>query len=368
LRREIDLLRTIYNHFSTRKEAPYEVAEAYYTLCDIKNAIDFYQKALDLDENFARAHNHLAYCYSHRGEHDKALLHFKKYVQLDSTANAFDSLADGYMAAGLLDSAAWAKEQGIKLDPELNYLYGGLCYVQIRQGKLVDAEKSVENYLAFSPEPQNQANGYFRLALIENFRKSNEAALSHAQKGLQLFDSNDLVTRNHGLHWLLGLLYLEAGQPAKAEEELAQMEMLIDQHHISATNYRMGIYKYARHLRACLAAQGGDLNQLFEIIQEFDGPIKDKIKDHGSPFGPAFFYTDFGEILQRSDFNQTSRAQSQLEKALVYNSNYAMAHYNLWQLFRANGDDDKSQKALTSIQTIWSDADPDVRALYGIPQ
>ncbi|MFX0201550.1 MAG: tetratricopeptide repeat protein [Candidatus Hodarchaeota archaeon] len=103
---EISILQDIYNSFPTRKEFAYDVAEALYEICDIDKAKYYYEKALQLDKNFARAHNHLAYCYSHQGQHEQALYHFRKYVELDSTANAFDSMGDGFMAAGKLDSAA----------------------------------------------------------------------------------------------------------------------------------------------------------------------------------------------------------------------------------------------------------------------
>ncbi|MBN1482317.1 hypothetical protein EH223_08980 [candidate division KSB1 bacterium] len=367
LRREIDLLRTIYNRFPTRKEAPYEVAEAYYAICDIKNAIDFYKKVLDLDKEFARAHNHLAYCYSHLGEHSLALEHFKKYVELDSTANAFDSLGDGYFAAGLLDSAVWAKEQGIRLDPKLTYLYGTLCYIKLRQGQFQQAQKLAKDYIALSPEQQGQASGYFRLALVEYSRRHFQTALDLALQGKNIFDSKNIVTRDHGLHWLLGLLYLKSDRLDEARRELTEMQALIDSNHVTATNYRRGIYKYAAHLRACLAARQGDLNDVLDVLKEFDGPIKDKIKDHGSPFDLSFFNTHFGELLMAPPFNRHQLSRERLLKALEYNSNYAMAHYYLWQLSRQTGADDAGQQALNRIQELWRNADPEARKIYGIP-
>lgn len=367
LRREIDILRTIYNRFPTRKETPYEVAEAYYAICDIKNAIDFYKKALDLDKEFARAHNHLAYCYSHLGDHSPALVHFKKYVELDSTANAYDSLGDGYFAAGLLDSAVWAKEQGIRLDPKLSYLYGTLCYIKLRQGRFQEAKKLAEDYITLSPERQSQASGYFRLALIEYSRKNAQAALNLAHHGKQLFDSNNIVTRDHGLHWLLGLLYLETDRVEEAQRELAEMQALIDSNHVTATNYRRGIYKYAAHLRACLAAHQSDLNGVLDVIKEFDGPIKEKIKDHGSPFDLSFFNAHFGELLLAPPLSRPTLAEERLLRALEYNSNYALAYYYLWQLDRQTGADDAAQQALKRVQELWRNADPDLRKIYGIP-
>ena len=362
VRKEIDILRNIYDRFPTRKEAPYEVAEAYYAICDIKNAIDFYNRALALDNKFALAHNHLAYCYSHLGKHDEALRHFKRYVTLDSTANAFDSLGDGYMAAGKLDSAAWAKQQGIRLDPQLAYLYGALAYIQIRQGKFNDAIQSVEKYLANSPEKDNQSTGYSRLALIKYCSRNYDAALAYAARGRDIFDSNDLVTRNHELHWLLGLIYLKLDRVAEAEAELARMDELIAANGINATNYRMAIFKFAAHLRACLAARAGDYKTVKEVVDLFDGPIRQKIKDHGSPFDLAFFYTEFGELLARPPLNRPDLAAGQFDKALQYNPAYALAHYHLWKLQIENSEEAKEH--LAAFRTQWKNADEEVLRMY----
>jgi tetratricopeptide (TPR) repeat protein len=125
-RKAISILREIYDRCPSRKRAAFDVAEAYYrNICEINDATEFYQKCLALDKTFSLAHNHPAYCYSHEGLHEKALWHYKIYLKLDTTANAYDSMGDGYMAAGKLDSAIWAKKKGVEKDPRLPYLYQG---------------------------------------------------------------------------------------------------------------------------------------------------------------------------------------------------------------------------------------------------
>lgn len=365
-RDEIEILRTIYDRFPTRKESPYQVAEAYYQLCDIPNAIHYYQLALQLDESFARAMNHLAYCYSHLGKHDQALSLFRKYVHLDSSANSFDSWGDGLLAAGKLDSAAQAKMVGIQLDPQVDYLYQALCYIRTFQGRWREADQNADQYLNYASGNDRKANGYFLKALVKFFQNDYSISLQLCRKALNMFDSTDMVTRNHHLHWLLAQLYLKLHQNDKAKSELKTMEQMIKDNKITATNYQMYLYKYYLHLRALLAAENGNQAGIMEVSDIFDNRIKFKIKDHTSPFDLAYFNNSFGEMWMQPRLNRLDLAEKRFRKALEYNPNFAFAHYNLWQLFEKTGDDQKAQQEKEKFFSLWQHADSEAKKIFKI--
>ena len=83
-----------------KREYLYELAESYFHTADVDDAIGKYQDALSLDDRYALAYNHLAYCYSWRGEHQRALEAGRRYLELHHSANAYDSLGDAYMQSG----------------------------------------------------------------------------------------------------------------------------------------------------------------------------------------------------------------------------------------------------------------------------
>jgi tetratricopeptide (TPR) repeat protein len=355
--KEIDVLKKIYTLFPTRKEIPYEVAEAYYNVCDIKKAIDYYQRALKLDADFARAYNHLGYCYSHLGQHDKALNCFRTYLELDSTANAYDSFGDGLLAAGKLDSAEWAKKKGIEIDPELSYLYWSLIYINLRQGKLKDAEKNIMNYRNYVFDDVSQARAEYFEGLIDYYKGNYSSALVHCERGLSIFSTEDIVTRNHELHWLHAVINVKLGRISTAKDMLSQMKRIISENDINITNYRMGILKYMYHLKALIYAAEENYQQIVSIIGLFDGGLKHKIKDHGNPFDLSFFYTEFADIFLSTTNPNVNYAKGLLEKALLYNPNYPFALYKLRKIHENENNIEQVHTLNERLNVVWSNAD-----------
>jgi tetratricopeptide (TPR) repeat protein len=363
---ENNILKYIYDRYPTRKECAYEVAESYFAKCDVENAITYYTLALKLDSNFALAHNHMAYCYSHMGFHKKAFQHFSKYLKLDSTANSFDSFGDGLMSAGSLDSAEMIKYQGIKLDSELYYLWGSLGYIHLRQGKFAAAEKDFLQYMKKAEGNRTKAKAYFRLALIPYYQGKYQDAMSLCLKAKNLYDTIDIVTRDHELHWMMGILYLKLGQTNKAEEELRIMKMIADTYKISSTNYQINFFKFILHLDIAIKAYHADLPGIRRELDEFDNFIKNKVKDHTSDFDVAFFNNSFGELMLIPALNNKTIAEQRFAKALDYNHNYALAEYNLWKLFKSSNNNELANEHCTKFKNIWKDADQNIKAVYGI--
>jgi len=60
-------------------------------------AIDYYQKAIDIDPNYGDAHYNLATTLMHLGRTDEAIAHFKKALDIDpNKIITLDNLAAAY--------------------------------------------------------------------------------------------------------------------------------------------------------------------------------------------------------------------------------------------------------------------------------
>ena len=63
--------------------------------------------------------------------------------------------------------------------------------------------------------------------------------------------------------------------------------------------------------------------------------------------------------------NRPDLAEARLKLALNYNPNYALAHYDLWQLYLKTGDEEKSINHQNKFKLLWQQADEDVKGIYG---
>jgi tetratricopeptide (TPR) repeat protein len=302
------------------------------------------------------------------GNHEAALRCLWKYVRLDSTANAFDSLGDGFMAAGILDSAVWAKQQGIDLDPKIGFLYRQMSYINILQGRFVEAERNTEQFLERSIGADQQARGYFIKALSKYLSDDHQGAFNYCQKAKSLHDTTDVMIRIHEIYWLVGLINLKLNEISDAKQELAKMKEIITANGITATNYRINLYKFYLHLKVHIAAAEQDLSEIRRIFRIFDGPIRDKVKDQTSLYDLAFLNDSFGKLLMDTGLGTLNMAEERFKKALDYNPNFAFTYHNLSRLYVTQGEQEKAAEALSRFKVLWDRADPEVKRLYGLAE
>jgi len=366
LREAIEEYKEVLQHRPPDKITNYNIAESYFELRDIIEAVKYYRAALIFDNKFTPAINHLAYCYTHLGKHDRSLALFREYVKLDGTANSYDSMADGYMAAGILDSAIWAKRKGIEIDPSLGYLHSSLSYIYLRGRRLKEADSSTDTYLNIicsntDTSKEQLASAYFLKALSNYYKGNYTDAMEYCQLSKSTFDSDNLIARLHELHWLLAILYLREDLDQEALFELDEMDRIINENRVNETNYNE-VLKFKLFLEALTAAMDSDNNRVIELANKFDGQLKNKIKDHTSYFDLAFFNTCFGELFLQLGRDDLARAR--FEKALDYNENYAMAGYHMSVIYDDQGETQKADSIRTRFKDFWQIADIEPRMFF----
>lgn len=351
IRKAIDNYKALIEFLPARKDSYYNLAEAYFQLREILNAKVNYELALSIDPEFTPAINHYGYCFSHLGDHQEALRQFRRYVELDSSANSFDSMGDGFLAAGILDSAIWAKNEGLKLDPDLEYLYNSLGYIYSRRGEFDKAEENIDNFIKLSKNYNELiAEGLVNKSLVYFRQGKVNQAYDTCMKAKELYDPNDLISRNHKMHWLIAQIYFQKREFENVISKVDEMEGIINHFDVNFDNYHE-IIKYYLHLQALLGSHNSDLEVIKEKASIFDFEIKEKVKDWGSPFDLAFFNTEFARIYM--SLENDDLAIIRLNKALAYNPNFALAHYYLSNIYGTRGDDQLEKKHLISFRNNW---------------
>ncbi len=192
-----------------RKEYVYELAESYFHTADADEAAAKYLEALKLDDRYALAYNHLGYCYSWKGDHARALQAMTRYLELDPSPNAFDSLGDAYMSAGEYAKAFDAKRMAVDQDSSLYYAKRTLAFIEILQGRNRDAERRLKRLAAETSDKTQKAR--FQAALAFLYHRTGRTALAAAacDRGLELMGNARNDAPSDELVWMKGIVELD---------------------------------------------------------------------------------------------------------------------------------------------------------------
>jgi serine/threonine protein kinase/tetratricopeptide (TPR) repeat protein len=356
---ERQYLGKLTEEFPFKKEYHYEFAESYFHCGDADQAIKYYTKALELDPNYSRAHNHIAYCYAWIGNHKLAEEHFKKYVQLDHKANAYDSLAAGYRLAGRYDEALSALERGAELSPNLDYLYGSMARNYILKGALSKALEALRQQASVAKLDTTKMSSSFYAAYIE-FLKGNPEKCLQTLAPLREYYSQKQFSRNLDEapwlpFWFTGVIAAKRGDGQTLRREIDRMKEKIVQNGVSATNF-FPIHKFYIHLAILEAARQGDVKGVLRNIEEGKRMWK-KMGYRSSMFNCTFFFNEYAKTL--NSLSRPVEALALLDDAHLYNPDYAAAHISLAKIHLQNGEKQKVRQEYEKARKLLDQADKD---------
>jgi tetratricopeptide (TPR) repeat protein len=162
-------------------------------------AIDDYQKAIQVDPEFAPAHCGLADMLAAQDQLDEAVAEYRRTVDLaPAYVAAHYNLAVILARQNKLEDAAAHFRKVIELVPDSANAHGNLANVLVAQGKLDEAVAEYRLTLGWEP---NSAQAHYKLALALQAQHKFGPAISELQRALEL-DPRHLPA-HLSLAWLL---------------------------------------------------------------------------------------------------------------------------------------------------------------------
>ena len=223
---------------------------------DCKNAINYFQQAVDKNANYAQAHAALAICYGRMGESgrmsyaeafSKQKIEATRAVELDaSLPEAHAELANAAMTRDW-DWATAATEfhRAQELNPNSAPIHQKYAFYLVRTGQLREAQAEVERGVDLDPV---SGRSFHFEGFIYYFSRQYDQALSlirrvraldinppdwsfllgdvYAEKGMYADSIREFLESGSGPDSLghLGNAYARAGQTAAARKTIAQLE------------------------------------------------------------------------------------------------------------------------------------------------
>lgn len=167
---------------------PYWIARLDYDATRYQAAIAGFQKALELDRDFVKAHDNLGLCYEALGKHQEAIAAFSQAVALNRSHK---------------QASAW---------PALN-----LGSLLSKLGRFAEAEDYLTESVRYDP---NFAQAHYQLGVLLEKQKKNPQAIEELNRAASLDPTYAEP------HYALGRLYRRAGDRAQADQALATFQRL----------------------------------------------------------------------------------------------------------------------------------------------
>jgi len=121
---------------------------------DFPKAIDFFQKAVNIDPDFAEAHNNLGFAYEKSKKFNEAIESYKKALSnliYRSPEKAYYNLAKVYYRLGKYDEAINAHKEALKRMNDFYFSYYGLALCYNAKGRYGDASLAITKAIEIDP-------------------------------------------------------------------------------------------------------------------------------------------------------------------------------------------------------------------------
>ena len=190
----------------------------------VKEAMDLFQKALEIKSDYAEAHYNFGLALSASGRVDEAIAHCEKALEIrPDYTEAHNNLGVFLARVGRVDEAVTHYQKALELNPALAVAHQNLAIAFFQQGRTPEAIAQRREVIRLQPENSSAFNHLARMLAT-----SPEASVRDGAAAVQLALQAVKLTagRQPAILDTLAAAYAEAGQFAAAIETAEQARAL----------------------------------------------------------------------------------------------------------------------------------------------
>lgn len=208
-------------------------------------AIENYHKALQINPDFPSTLNNLGIALAGRGQFDEAIENYRKAIQISPNyADALDNLGAALTVKGRFEEALEYYRQVLAIDPAFAEAQNNLGILLTKQGKTAEAIEHYQKAIELNP---NHAGSYDNLGNLLATQGRTAEAIEQFQKALEVEPDNAKV------HYNLANIYFARGRWDEAIEHYQQaLKQMPDSVH---AHYQLGLALERRGQVAAAIAQ-----------------------------------------------------------------------------------------------------------------
>jgi protein O-mannosyl-transferase len=181
---ELTLWQDVLAHDPADAKAQYNVGTVYLDRKQPQRAVEYFERAIELQPDFAQAHHNLGAAFSTLGRPDEATKEFERAVALEPRYSlARVKLGITAMQAGELDAAEEHFLAALRANPNSAAAHSGFAGLLLEKGQLDDAIRHAQAALDAGPESA-EAHNTLGAALAQQGQMA--AAVEHFEAAVRL--------------------------------------------------------------------------------------------------------------------------------------------------------------------------------------
>lgn len=191
LDRDVDkrfqILKQIAREYPKEKHVHYRLASHYRGKRQFYQAVEEYNKVLDLDPNYGLALNELAYMYTDIEDFEQAHEYFQRYALISpGDANPIDSMGELFFRMGKLDDAIAKYQEALEVKPDFYYAYWEIAYIYALKENYSECMKWIDKYLDKAPSFGTRTDGLRWRCYYHIMGGSLNRALKEAERIIEM--------------------------------------------------------------------------------------------------------------------------------------------------------------------------------------
>jgi serine/threonine protein kinase/Flp pilus assembly protein TadD len=261
--------------------AAYDLKGGFLSIPELSyKAVEFAQKAIKLNPRLSHAHQFLGGAYNTLGRYDEAIQEINEAVRLEpDNAGARGSLARAYwIGKGMVEEAIVELEHAVSINPQAGYSYLQLVFLHTLVGNYTRAEAAAKPAIELQEkfisgkEGLQVVGAHTRLGYCYYRQGRYDEAIQEYEKELEFLKASDHALKERSLTELeqkLGAAYLRKGDKDTAGQHFKRAIKRFEQ--------RLGKGSddpFTKYYIACLYALKGDADKAVKCLGESIAPLK----------------------------------------------------------------------------------------------
>ncbi len=186
----------------------YNMGVSYSKKGDYDKAIECYQKAIDINPNFDIALNAMGYAYSKKEDYDKAIECYQKAIDINPNFDiALNAMGYVYSEKGVYEKAIEYYKKGIDINPNDDEAFYNMGNAYLKKGVY---EKAIECYQKAIDINPNDDRAFNNMGTAYSKKGVYEKVIECYQKAIDINPNDDRAFTNIGWLYLTLLNYDKA--------------------------------------------------------------------------------------------------------------------------------------------------------------